>query len=195
MKTKQLLYVFAALAMLASCKKDGTKNSASGIDGTYKFNGMHSTTNSTVTSDDGGKTVTLADWTSNNNQGTLVFNNGQVTTTNFSYSVNSISKGYFYQDNILVDSASAPLVVTIPPTNSISTYQLIGSDSIYFPKGGLVSMGSTTSPSNPGGGHYKFSGNQLTLNVNGTVDSTFSDSGVKYTMQQSVVTSILLIKQ
>lgn len=195
MKKKQLLYVFAALAILSSCKKEDTKNSTSGIDGTYKFSGMHSTTSSTVTTDDGEKTVTLADWTSANNQGTLVFNNGQATTTNFSYSVNSVSTGYFYQDNILVDSESAPLVVTIPPSSSVSTYQLIGSDSIYFPKGGLVSMGSTTSASNPGGGHYKFSGNQLTLSLSSISDSTFSDSGVKYTMQQSVATSIVLIKQ
>lgn len=195
MKNKQLLYLFAALAIIASCKKDDTKTNATGIDGTYKFNGIHATTNSTITTDDGEKTITLSDWTSTNNQGTLVFENGQVTNTNFSYSVNSVSKGYYYQDNLLMDSVSSPLVVTIPTTNSVSTYQLIGSDSIYFPKGGFVAIGSTTTTSNPGGGHYKLSGNQLILNVSGTKDSTFSDSGVMYNVQQSVVSSIVLLKQ
>ena len=195
MKKNQLLYLLAALAILGSCKKDDTKTNATGIDGTYTFNGMHSTTNSTIVSNDGEKTVSLADWTSANNQGTIVFKNGHATNTNFSYSVNSLAKGYYYEDNILVDSMSSPFVITIPTTNSASTYQLIGTDSIYFPKGGFVTIGSNTTSSNAGGGHYKLSGNQLTINISGTQDSTFSDSGVKYNMQQSVVSNIVLIKQ
>jgi len=196
MKTNHLLFLVAALAIFASCKKDGTNNNnASGINGTYTFNGMHSTTSSTLTSDDGEKVVTLADWLSANNQGTIVFNNGNATNTNFSYSVNSVSKAYYYEDNILVDSMSSPFVVAIPTSNSVSTYKLIGADSIYFPKGGLVAIGTTTSSSNAGGGHYKMSGNQLTLTINATKDSTFSDTGVKYIVQQSVVSSIVLMKQ
>lgn len=65
----------------------------------------------------------------------------------------------------------------IPTTNPVSSYQLIGADSIYFPKGGLVNR------------------NQLTLTINAIKDSTFSDTGVKYILQQSVVSSIVLIKQ
>ena len=196
MKKNHILFLVAALAIIASCKKDNTNNNnSSGIDGTYKFNGMHSTSNSTITSNDGEKIVTLADWTSANNQGTIVFNNGNATNTNFSYSVNSVSKGYYYEDNILVDSMSSPLVITIPTTNSVSTYQLIGSDSIYFPKGGFATIGTTTTSSNAGGGHYKMSVNQLTLTINGTKDSTFSDSGTMYQVQQSVVSSIVLVKQ
>ena len=196
MKKNHILLLVAALAIIASCKKDDTNNNNStGINGTYKFNGMHSTTNSTLTSNDGEKVVTLADWTSANNQGTIVFNNGNATNTNFSYSVNSVSKGYYYEDNNLVDSMSSPFAVTIPTTNSVSSYQLIGADSIYFPKGGFVTIGTSTTSSNAGGGHYKMSGNQLTLIINGTKDSTFSDTGVMYNMLQSVVSNIVLIKQ
>ena len=196
MKKNHILFLVAALAIIASCKKDDTnKNNSNGINGTYTFNGMHSTTSSTLTSDDGEKVVSVADWTSANNQGTIVFNSGNATNTNFSYSVNSVSKAYYYEDNILVDSMSSPFVVAIPTSNSVSTYKLIGADSIYFPKGGLVAIGTTTSSSNAGGGHYKMSGNQLTLTLNGIIDSTFSDTGVKYNVQQSVVSSIVLIKQ
>lgn len=83
----------------------------------------------------------------------------------------------------------------IPTTNPVSSYQLIGADSIYFPKGGLVAIGTNISSGNAGGGHYRMNGNQLTLTINAIKDSTFSDSGVKYILQQTVVSSIVLIKQ
>lgn len=83
----------------------------------------------------------------------------------------------------------------IPTTNPVSSYQLIGADSIYFPKGGLVAIGTNISSGNAGGDHYRMNGNQLTLTINAIKDSTFSDSGVKYLIQQSVVSSIVLIKQ
>lgn len=195
MKNKQLLYLFAALSILASCKKDDTKTNDTGIDGTYTFNGMYATTITVITTDDGKKITSLSDWTSANNQGTIVFDNGKATKTNFSYSMRSAFSGNSYQDNLLLDSVSSPLIVIIPITNSVSTYHLIGSDSIHFPKSGFVTIGSTTTTSNPGGGHYKLNGNQLTLNINGTKDSTFSDSGVMYKVQQSVVSGIVLQKQ
>ena len=195
MKKNYLLYLFAALAILASCKKDDAKTNSTGINGTYTFNGMHAKTNSTVTSDDGEKIVSLSEWSSADNKGTIVFNDLVATNTNFSYSVNSTATNNYYEDDKLINSISMPFVVTIPNTNSVSTYQLIGADSIYFPKGGFVSIGSTTSSSNAGGGHYKLNGNTLTLDMSGTKDSTFSDSGITYQMTQSVVASVVLIKQ
>ena len=120
---------------------------------------MHAKTNSTITGDDGEKTVSLADWTSANNMGTVDFKNGILTNSDFSYSVNSEATGYYYENNVLVDSVSLPFSVTIPKTNSVGTYKLIGADSIYFPEGGFVTYGNTTTTSNPGGGHYKLNGN------------------------------------
>lgn len=207
MKNKQVVYLFAALAILASCKKDNTKTKVSGIDGTYTFNGVRSMTNDTLINDNGIKIITPMEWTSDNNQGTFVFDNGQVTVTNFNYSVNlSQIESYFYHDNIFYDSvSSAPTLVTILPTNSVSTYQLVGSDSIYFPNGGFVGITPSTgtfvnikaisTTNNPGGGHFKLSGNQLTLNIRNSTDSTFSLLGVMYTVQESVVSSIVLQKQ
>ncbi|MEO6893674.1 MAG: hypothetical protein ABI136_01500 [Ginsengibacter sp.] len=195
MKKNQILYLFAALAIFASCKKEDAKPNATGINGTYKFNGMHAKTNSTVTSDDGEKIVSLAEWSSADNTGTIVFNDPVATNTNFSYSVNSTVTNNIYEDNKLINSMSKPFVVIIPNTNSVSSYQLIGADSIYFPKGGFVSIGGTTSSSNAGGGHYKLSGNTLTLDMSGSKDSTFSDSGIMYQTKQSVIASIVLIKQ
>jgi hypothetical protein len=195
MKRNQILYLFAALAILVSCKKDDVKPDATGIDGTYKFNGMHAKTSNTLTSDDGEKIVSLAEWSSADNKGTIVFKNLVATNTNFSYSVSSTVTYNYYEDNKLITSMTSPFEVTIPNTNSVSTYQLIGADSIYFPQGGLVSIGTTTSSSNAGGGHYKLSGNTLTFDMSGTKDSTFSDSGIKYTVKQSVTASVILIKQ
>ena len=87
------------------------------------------------------------------------------------------------------------MTVTIPKTNSAGTYKLIGADSIYFPEGSLVTYGNVSTSSKPGGGHYKLNGNQLILDINGTTDSTFSDSGVMYEIKQSVEASMILTKQ
>jgi len=109
--------------------------------------------------------------------------------------VNSKATGYYYQNDILLDSVSIPLTVTIPKTNSTGTYKLIGADSIYFPEGSLTTYGNVTTSSKPSGGHYKLNGNQLILDISSTTDSTFSDSGIMYEVKQSVDASMILTKQ
>ena len=195
MQKNPVLYLLAVVTILASCKKDEAKTNSASIEGTYTFNSMHAKTNSTITGDDGLKTVSLADWTTINNMGSIVFKNEILTNSDFSYSVNSKATGYYYQNDILLDSVSIPLTVTIPKTNSTGTYKLIGADSIYFPEGSLTTYGNVTTSSKPSGGHYKLNGNQLILDISGTTDSTFSDSGVMYEVKQSVVASMILTKQ
>jgi hypothetical protein len=195
MQKNKVLLLLAGLTILASCKKDEAKTNSAEIEGAYTFSSMHAKTNSTTTSDDGLKTVSLADWTTVNNMGTIVFKNGILTNSDFSYSVNSKATGYYYQNDILLDSVNIPLTVTIPKTNSTGTYKLVGADSIYFPAGSLVTYGNLTTSSNPGGGHYKLNGNQLILDISSATDSTFSDSGVMYEIKQSVEASIILTKQ
>jgi hypothetical protein len=195
MKKNHFFCLVAVIAIIISCKKEDAKTNSSSIDGTYKFESISAKTNSTIIGNDGEKMVTISDYNSSDNKGTVVFDNGHATSKDLSYSVNSVATGYFYENGILTDSTSLPYSVTVPASNSVSTYKLVGADSIYFSQGGFVSIGSATATSNTGGGHYKISGNQLIFNLTGSKDSTFAISGVTFQMKESVIASVVLSKQ
>lgn len=194
MKRNSYLCLLVIITVIASCKKDDAKTSSSSIEGTYSFKSLTAKTNSTITGDDGEKVVTVTNYSTTNNMGTVVFDNSKVTNTGLSYSVNSIATGYFYEDNVLIDSTSYPFTVSIPATNSVSSYQLIGADSIYFPNGS-ISSGLAGGESIPSGGRYTIAGNLLTISMRVAKDSSFTDSGIEFQMVESAITSIELEKQ
>lgn len=96
-----------------------------------------------------------------------------------------------------IASTSYPFSYTIPASNSAGQYKIVGSDSIYFPQGGLtVNIDGTGSYETVGnGGHFSFSGNLLTITQNVTKDSTFEDSGEAYHMIETANASIVLEKK
>jgi hypothetical protein len=183
-----------AFVVLASCKKNDTNPPATGIQGTYKFKFLTAKTSSTVTGSDGEKTVTTADYTTLNNQGTLVFDNANLTYTGLTYSIDTEAKYYIYQDNELLDSSSTPFQISLPSTSAMAAYNLVGADSIYFPKGSVTS-GAGSGPTTASGGRYSFSGNVLTIVQHVSRDTTFEDSGVTFNQNESGVTSTVLEKQ
>jgi major membrane immunogen (membrane-anchored lipoprotein) len=193
MKKNLTLSLLTAIIMLGSCKKDNT-TSTTAIQGTYKLKYLTAKTNSTVTGSDGEKTVTTSDYTTINNQGTLVFDQSNLTYTGLTYSIDTQAKYYLYQDNELLDSSSYPFNVTLPSTSAVATYQLVGADSIYFPQGS-VSGGAGSGQTLASGGRYSFNGNLLTITQHVSKDTTFEDSGVTFTKNDSGVTSIIIEKQ
>lgn len=181
---------------MASCKKSENKSTDSAaIQGTYKLMYLAAHTNSTVTATDGEKTVTTADYTTMNNQGTLVFDKANVTYSGLTYSIETQVHFYSYQDNDLVDSSSAPFQTTLPPTSATTAYSLFGADSILFPQGSVTSGGGSPGLTLASGGRYSFSGNVLTIVQQVSRDSTFVDSGETVTINESGVTSTVLQKQ
>lgn len=191
--------LLSIVILITSCTKDKNNvNSASAIDGTYKFTSVSASTNSTLADAYGGKMVTTSDYTSINNGGTAIFNNGSLTATGLTYTVDAQAKGIYYQDGAILDSSSYPFAFTLPSSNSVGQYKIISSDSIYFPQGGLTTPvdGSNPYPATTGGGgQYKLSGKTLTITQQYLKDSTFTDSGETYNMEQSATTSIMLEKQ
>jgi len=85
----------------------------------------------------------------------------------------------------------------LPQSTSSGSYKLIGSDSIYFPQGGITVTvdGNEYYQSGASGGRYSFNGTLLTITQNVTKDSTFNDSGETYNMVESASTSIEMEKQ
>jgi hypothetical protein len=192
---RNFLLMFSSIAiLLVSCKKDDANSNATAIQGTYKLKSVSAKTNSTITGTDGEKAVTVADYTSTNNAGTVVIDASKFTTTGLSYEVNATSTSSFYQDGEFVDSMSSPFHVVIPATSSSAPYKLIGTDSIYFQNGSITS-GLTAGEFAGNGGKYTVSGNLLTLKQNGSKDSTFQESGITFHMVESVLATIILEKQ
>lgn len=195
MKISTLLVLCPVLFIIASCKKDKTNNN-SVIEGTYKFKSAHIQTNSTIAGTDGEKAITISDYITINNAGTIVIDASNINTTGLSYEVNASAKGYFYQDNALTDSFSSPFNYTLPPMNTTGAYKLISSDSIFFPHGSIASIGSSTADlSGPSGGKYSMTGSLLTITQNASTDSTFIISGVSFHKSETAQASILLEKQ
>lgn len=194
MKKYLQLTLLAITVLIYSCKKDDA-NADTAIQGTYKLTYLTAKTNSTITDDDGGKAVSTSDYTTIDNHGTIVFDASKLTTTGISYSVNSVSSNYFYQDNELIDSVSFPLVVTIPPISSAGTYKLIGADSIYISAGLVPTAGSGATVMEGSGGRYKMDGKVLTITEHFLKDSVFTESGISYHQRASGVSSIVMEKQ
>lgn len=199
MKKAILMGILGLMVVLASCKKeeDNSPGGNQSIDGSYKLKFISSHQNTSTEGSFGEKAVGITDFTTTNNNGTIVFNGTTLTATGLTYDVNTDMKVYLYDANILIDSTTLPFTFTLPPSNSTGTYQLIGADSIYFPQGSLTSGigGSGSTQSGPSGGRYTISGNLLTITQRGLVDSTYQDSGETIHLTGDILANIVLEKQ
>ena len=197
MKRNLLLMLSSIVMILVSCSKDHTNSDTAGIQGTYKLKFLSAKTNSTLTDSEGEKIVTLSDYTTINNSGTVVVDGSKFSSTGLSYEVSTTSTGYFYQDNVLVDSFSSPFNIKIPPFNSTAPYKLIGADSIYWQNGSIASgiAGSGIIQNGGNGGTYTLSGNLLTIKQYGSTDSTFQDAGITFHQVDIGLVTVVLEKQ
>jgi len=197
MKRNLLLLLSSILIIPVSCNKDQTNPGSNAIQGTYKLKSISAKTNSTITGTDGEKEITVSDYTTINNAGTIVIDGSKFLATGLSYEVNSTTTASFYQDNQFIDSFSMPFNVIIPSTNSTAPYKLVGTDSIYFQNGSLTSgiAGNGSSQSGANGGRYTLSGNLLTIKQNASKDSTFQDSGVTFHMVETALATVVMEKQ
>jgi hypothetical protein len=169
---------------LASCQKElsssasssGSPGSSAGSDikGNYDFVSLHAKTKSTnqsVSGSDVLKTVTVSDYTTANNTGTITIDASNITSTNIGYSANAVGNASYFENGALIDTFSIPLQFTIPPSSGVTAYKQISSDSLYFQSGFIVVSG-TSQTSQPGGAKMKFENGILTLTSNISQTST-----------------------
>jgi hypothetical protein len=198
MKKLILPGMLSAIVLLAACNKESSNsNTSSAIEGTYNFKYISAKTNSDITGSFGDKVITTSDYTTTSNAGTITFSNSMLTATGLTYTVDTEAKYYLYDGANLLDSSSFPFTFTLPASNSSGQYQLIGSDSIYFPQGGITAAidGNGYYQSGASGGRYTLNGKLLTITQSFVKDSTFDDSGETYNMIESASASIVMEKQ
>ena len=117
------------------------------LTGTWTLIGIDAHTTAAVDqvyAGDDYKDVTTSDYSTTNNGGTIAFNGGVETETGITYEANFIALDSTYLDGQLVSVNDAPYDITIPAASGTSKYQQIGSDSLYFPAGGVFTVGSTS---------------------------------------------------
>jgi hypothetical protein len=168
------------------------------LHGNWKFIGMYSKTEAIVELNDGTdvlKTITRSEYNTTRNTGTLVIDASQMTSTNFGYEVDTVATGLVYENNVLIDTVSAPFAFVLPPTNSVSPYTKVSSDSITFPPGQFLSTGGSTPLTQPTGVKLKFQGNRLLMTINVSVKDVQSVFGITQTKKETAKVVLTYQKQ
>jgi hypothetical protein len=167
-KITVLSAVFVIL-MMGACKKsnNGSSGSTNPLTGTtWNFVDLTSNAQLTATVSEGLFSGTVEDvtaFTTIDNSGTITFTADSMAGSGIGYTIDTTYTTYTYAAGS-GDTVTTPFTTTISPTSSSTSYQLIGSDSIYFGSGTPFSVslyaGDTVKIE---GAHFSISGNTLTL--------------------------------
>ncbi|PSL45313.1 hypothetical protein CLV51_10415 [Chitinophaga niastensis] len=170
------------------------------VEGNWNFVGMKVYTKSIITTSGAGgpdKTITISDYETINNAGTITFNNGKAITEGLTYEVNTILKAEAFMGGISTGPMQMPFAFTLPPMGSSATYKLIGSDSLYFDQGFVGVPGSNGIPAatTASGSHISWSGDTLLLSGTESLTHTEDVSGVTMTINDTGSQTVKLLKK
>jgi len=166
-KITVLSAVFVIIVM-GACKKSnsGSSSSTNPLTGTT-WNFVDLSSNATLTATETGiisaTVIDKTDFTTIDNSGTITFTADSMAGSGVGYTIDTTYTTYTYVAGT-GDTVTTPYTTMISPTSSSTSYQLIGSDSIYFGSGTPFSVslyaGDTVKIE---GAHFSISGNTLTL--------------------------------
>lgn len=156
-----LLLFFAAVLIVCSCKKSSPASTSNPLVGNWNF--LYIKANATSSGPAGGfNYVSTANFTTVNNSGTATFTKTAMELTSLAYSINTTFATSVYMGSTLVTSTTTPFSQVIPATSDTADYQIIGTDSIYFPNGSPV-------PGAANGGRFAVNNDTLSIKINATV--------------------------
>jgi hypothetical protein len=199
------LLVLSLILFLVSCQKEVNLQNQGGtggggtnsITGDYDFVGMTAHTNSTVTASAMGqqlKTITVSDYTSESNAGTVRITSNQFISTGLAYSIDTTMNVKTYIDNVLFDDSDFPFTASLPPTSSTSTYVRNSADSITVTGALGVPGPSGGAPTGPVGIKLSWSGDTLLLKVATTITQSISQGGIPGTFT-GIVNGVTKLKK
>jgi hypothetical protein len=170
MRLNFIIVVIGSLLTVAiSCKKSSSPPS-NAVTGNWNFVNMSAQTqvNAVVSGD---TTITYANYVTQNNSGAIDFAIDSMKVNGLAYSVSSTATTYAYYQGMSYDTLTTPFSATLPATSMNVSYKLVGTDSMYFPNGGLLPTG-ITSTSQGEGAHFVINGDTLRLTVSGADTTT-----------------------
>jgi hypothetical protein len=116
-----------------------------------------------------------------------------MTGTGITYAVNIIAFATEYQDGILIDTFSTSIPFTVPATNSSSTFEVIGKDSIHYTGANIFGSAGSGAPA-ASGSKFSISGNILTL-TSVVARDTLSNVGTGETLTQHETATVIATLQ
>jgi hypothetical protein len=180
------LFIAVTVLGLASCQKelnsddianpgggpvpgDTIPNNTNTEVGVWNFVSVSGTVSQTAELSQAGssiKGVTATSFTSQNNAGTVTFDNVTMTASGVTFNVNTSAKTYVYMNGSLYDSVQTPFNQTVPAQNATSGYKKVGTDSLYFQDGGFLDvLTGGLLPSAPSGCKITFAGNVMKMTI------------------------------
>ncbi len=205
MRTATKLLLLSLAIVFTACQKEvdyAPANNSSGtggtggtgntnnIEGDYDFVGMAAHTESSITVAASGsevKSVTVSDYITKENTGTMKITSDQFISTNLGYSIDTIVNVKTYLDNVLFDDSDVPYAGSAPPSSGTTPYVRNSADSITATGFlGIPSDPSGAIPTGPTGLKLSWSGDTLLLKINTNFTQSVSQGGVPGTMVASV---------
>ena len=169
-KSLLILTPVFCILMICACSKSNKSNTSQGLVGTWNFLGVSAQSKMVVSEGSGVTMVAYPAFVTTNNLGSITFSKDSMSASGIGYKVDTAFWAYFYYgSSVYYDSTRQTLSYTVPPTSTSSKYSLIGTDSIYFPKGGLLTTFDSASTGQ--GCTYVLRGDSLLLSTGG-VDTT-----------------------
>lgn len=168
-KRYSLLAIAFCLLFSLSCKKSNhaANNGPNPLAGSWGFEGETTNADIAASAAYGPLNVTvteLINFRTANNEGSFKFTADSMYLDGVSYTIDT-TYTTITNTGLTIDTTVTPLVVTPQPLDTSVTYQLIGQDSIYFPKGSpfVLNVDSIQPPIQIKGAHFAISGTTLTI--------------------------------
>lgn len=196
-KKSGLILTVIVLFFVLSCSKDNNSSGSSALAGTWVFNGLHAKTSSTVSDTQGGiqyTTVSTSDYTTTSNGGTVKISGNTMTGTGITYSATINVLATDYVGTTILDTFSTTIPFNVPPTNSVSSFEVIGKDSIHYTSAAIFGAAGSGAPAVTGS-KFSIDGDVLTLTSNVVQDKVFDSLGVVITQHDAAFVVTTLQKQ
>lgn len=181
LKTFNVLRIILLSFAIVSCQKDINQptSSAADITGTWtlvSFDVNITAVQQVTEGADEIKTVSVNNYITKTNSGTITFDATKITANNLSYSVDAVAKSSVYENGALIDTFSAPFQFKYPAYNGVTAYKTITADSLYFESGTLF-MSGVTQNTQPGGIKFKLENDKLYLTQSVLQSTRETDQG------------------
>lgn len=207
MKTFVHFILFAAVSvMLFSCQKELSKDTSLPVgsnpdennntsiigDWNYIATDMDVAVSGQTTDPDLGtvKFIQAYKTTTINNKGSLKFTATDFQSTNLSYSISTNIEISTIVPGVPADKQTIPFNFDVPASNSTAKYQQVGSDSLYFPDGALISIPDASGAippsaySEPSGGRFSIVSDTLKIFGNVNASATQNIEGLDFSVSQ-----------
>ncbi len=195
MKKLTSLGFACAVVFLSACsKKDEEAKPSNSITGTYELVAMYVKARTELTykeNNDNMKMVSVVEYTTTENTGMLIFEANKVTANAVSYKINTNFTLETFTNGVSDGQAiEFPFNVAMPKYNSVSSYRLIGEDSLYMDQGMTqIPTGGTGqgTPAIPGGAKFVKVNGELIMTAKLNMSAPSMDAGVPGTKTQTIV--------